>query len=112
MNRKYKFHPNQYELGENEQFYSNMEKKGWRLVKRGAYLSRFEPVEPNNTRYRIEVYQPGIWATKDIPEEQLSVFEDCGWEHVTASLPLQIFRAPAGAARRSSTRNQPNRRRR
>ena len=50
MNRKYKFHPNQYELGENEKFYSDMEAKGWRLVKRGAYLSRFEPVEPNDAR--------------------------------------------------------------
>lgn len=97
MNRKYKFHPNQYELGENEQFYSKMEEKGWRLVKRGAYLSRFEPVEPNRARYRIEVYQPSVWAAKDMPEEQLAVFEDCGWEHVATSLPLQIFRAPAGS---------------
>lgn len=97
MNRKYKFHPNQYELGENEQFYSNMEAQGWRLVKRGAYLSRFKPVEPNDARYRIEVYQPGVWAAKNMPEEQLAVFEDCGWEHVATSLPLQIFRAPAGS---------------
>lgn len=97
MNRKYKFHPNQYELGENEKFYSDMEAKGWRLVKRGAYLSRFEPVEPNDARYRIEVYQTSVWATKNMPEEQLAVFEDCGWEHVATSLPLQIFRAPAGS---------------
>ena len=32
---KYKFHPETYELGENEKFYSDMEAKGWRLVKRG-----------------------------------------------------------------------------
>lgn len=95
MKHKYKFHPNQYELGENEQFYSNMEAKGWRLVKRGAYLSKFEPVEPSPARYRIEVYQPGAWATENMPEEQLAVFEDCGWEHIAVSLPLQIFRAPA-----------------
>ena len=98
MNRKYKFHPGEYELGENEKFYSDMEAKGWRLVKRGAYLSRFEPVEPSNARYRIEVFHPGVWASQNMPEEQLAVFEDCGWEHVCTSLPLYIFRAPAGSS--------------
>lgn len=97
MKHKYKFHPNQYELGENEQFYSDMEKKGWRLVERGAFLSKFEPAEPSRARYRIEVYQPSVWRTEHMPEEQLAVFEDCGWEHVASSLPLQIFRAPAGS---------------
>lgn len=97
MKYKYKLHPNQYELGETEQFYSDMEEKGWRLVKRGAYFSKFEPVEPSRARYRVEVYQPSVWAAKKMPEEQLAVFEDCGWEHVASSLPLQIFRAPAGS---------------
>lgn len=97
MKYKYKFHPNQYELGDNEQFYSNMEEKGWRLVKRGALLSKFKPVEPSRARYRIEVYQPSAWATADMPEEHLAVFEDCGWERAAVSLPLQIFRAPAGS---------------
>lgn len=98
MNRKYKFHPGEYELGENEKFYSDMEARGWRLVKRGAYLSRFEPAEPSRARYRIEVFHPGVWASQSMPEEQLAVFEDCGWEHVCTSLPLYIFRAPAGSS--------------
>lgn len=97
MKYKYKVHPNQYELGENKQFYSRMEEKGWKLVKRGAFLSKFEPVEPSRARYRIEVFQPSAWATEDLPEEQLAVFEDCGWERTAVSLPLQIFRAPAGS---------------
>lgn len=97
MKYKYKFHPNQYELGENEQFYSNMECKGWKLVKRGALLSKFEAVEPSRARYRIEVCQFSVGAAEAMPEEQLAVFEDCGWEHVATSLPLQIFRAPAGS---------------
>lgn len=97
MNRKYKLHPGQYEIGENEKFYSAMEAKGWRLVKRGAYFSRFERVEPADTRYRIEVFHPGAWADRNLPEEQKAVYEDCGWEHVCSSLPLHIFRAPAGS---------------
>ena len=98
MKRKYKLHPGQYELGENEKFYSDMEAKGWRLKKRGAYFSRFEPAEPSAARYRIEVFHPGAWSASAMPEEQLAVFAGCGWEHVCTSPPLYIFRAPAGSS--------------
>ena len=74
-----------------------MEARGWRLKKRGAYFSRFEPAEPGETRYRIEVFHPGAWSANAMPEEQLAVFADCGWEHVCTSLPLYIFRSPAGS---------------
>ena len=97
MNRKYAVHPGAYELGENEKFYSDMEAKGWRLKKRGAYLSRFERTVPSSARYRVDVFQPDAWAAKDLPEEQKAVFEDCGWEYVCPSLPLHIFRTPAGS---------------
>ncbi len=97
MKRRYRLHPGQYELGENEKFYGDMEARGWRLKKRGAYFSRFEPVEPGEARYRIEVFHPGAWSANAMPEEQLAVFADCGWEHVCASLPLYIFRSPAGS---------------
>lgn len=97
MNRKYKLHPGDYELGENEKFYGDMEARGWRLVKRGAYFSRFRPVEPSNARYRIEVFSPGFLDQSVLPEEQLAVFADCGWEYVTDRWILHIFRAPAGS---------------
>lgn len=97
MKYRYKFHPDRCELGENEQFYSNMEAKGWRLVKRGGSLSKFEPVEPQQTKYRIEVASPGFLEQAVLSEGQLAVFEDCGWEYVTDYGFLYIFRAPAGA---------------
>lgn len=97
MKCRYRLHPGQYELGENEKFYGDMEARGWRLKKRGAYFSRFEPAEPGEARYRIEVFHPGAWSVNAMPEEQLAVFADCGWEHVCTSLPLYIFRAPAGS---------------
>lgn len=97
MNRIYRFHPGEYELGENEKFYSDMEAKGWRLVKRGARLSRFERVEPSRPRYRIEVYAPPFLEQAVLPEEQIAVFEDCGWEYVTNASYLHIFRAPEGS---------------
>lgn len=97
MNRTYRFHPGAYELGENEKFYSDMEAKGWRLVKRGGYLSRFARVEPSRARYRVEVYTPPFLEQSVLPEEQIAVFEECGWEYVADHGNLHIFRSPEGS---------------
>ena len=97
MKYRYQFHPGDYELGENEKFYGDMEAKGWRLVKRGGRLSKFAPVEPSRARYRIEVFAPGFLEQSVLPEEQVAVFADCGWEYVTDRGLLHIFRAPAGS---------------
>ena len=50
MKYRYRLHPIGYTLGENEKFYSDMEAKGWRVVKRGAYLSKF--VRSEHAAYR------------------------------------------------------------
>lgn len=97
MNRLYWFHPGTYELGENEKFYSDMEARGWRLVKRGGYLSRFQRVEPSRARYRVEIYAPPFLEQSALPEEQIAVFADCGWEYVADYGVLHVFRAPEGS---------------
>ncbi len=95
MKYRYQFHPYDYVLGENEKFYSDMERKGWRLVKHGSSLSKFVPIEPDRTRYRIEIVPPGYMEGGcTLPEEQKAVYEDCGWEYVTGRGLLHIFRAP------------------
>lgn len=97
MNRRYRFHPGLYELGENEKFYGGMEARGWRLVKRGGYLSRFERAEPSRARYRVEVVSPGFLEEPGPPEGLLAVFEECGWTYVCGQSFLHIFRAPEGS---------------
>lgn len=97
MKYRYRFHPGEYALGENEKFYSDMEERGWRLKKRGQYLSKFVPAEPSRARYRIEVSAPGFLEETCLPEEQLAVYADCGWEHVTDWGMLHVFRAPEGS---------------
>ena len=98
MKHKYSFHPSGYALGESEQFYSGMEAKGWRLVKRGWFLSKFAPVKPSRTRYRIEVASPGLMEDgSPLPPEQLGVYEDCGWEYAAGRDPIHVFRAPEGS---------------
>jgi hypothetical protein len=52
MNRKYRLHYGDYAVGENEKLYGDMAAKGWRLLRRGVWFSRFERAEPQNLRRR------------------------------------------------------------
>ena len=98
MNTLYRFHPGAYELGANEKFYSDLEAQGWRLVKRGRYLSKFSRTAPSGARYRIEVFMPGVLGEPGLGEARLTVFEDCGWEYIGSQGFLHIFRAPEGSS--------------
>ena len=55
MKHTYRIHPENYDVGRMERFYSRMAAKGWRLEKRGPYLSRFRRADPENLMCRIEL---------------------------------------------------------
>lgn len=97
MNRKYGIHPKDYAIGETEKYYSDMAAKGWELVKRGITFSRFQKAEPQKMRYRVEVVNLKSLEDGHLPEEQVAVYEDCGWEYVISRGFLHIFRAPEGS---------------
>lgn len=97
MNRRYRRHYDDYAIGENEKFYSDMAARGWFLEKRGAYFSRFRRGKPADMRYRIEVSAPGFLEETDLPEEQVAVYEDCGWAYVTSRGMIHVFSSPAGS---------------
>ena len=97
MKYRYRFHPNDYALGENEKFYSDMEAAGWRLVNRGVYLSKFERCESSAARYRIEVSAAEFLGETNLSEEQVMVYADCGWVYVTGCGLIHVFRTPAGS---------------
>ena len=97
MNKKYLFHPRDFALGLTEKFYTNQAAKGWQLEERGAFLSRFAKAEPQEMRYRVEVISPKAFEEWDIPDEQVAVYEDCGWEYVTGKNFIHVFRAPANS---------------
>lgn len=94
MKDRYRLNPKEFDIGGTEKFYSDMAEKGWKLVKRGPVFSRFEQSKPEKTRYRIEVVSPKLLKDGSLPEEQIGVYEDCGWEYVTGSGFLHVFRAP------------------
>ena len=96
MNWRHGIHPNNYAIGETEKYYSDMSEKGWELVKCGITLSRFQKTEPKKMRYRVEVVNLTSLEDGHLPEEQIAVYEDCGWEYVISRGYLHIFRAPEG----------------
>ena len=51
-----------------------------------AYWSKFEQVESNRARYRVEVVKPAFLEPDGgaLPEAQIAVYEDCGWEYVAS----------------------------
>ncbi len=97
MKRRYRRHFDDYAIGENEKFYSDMAARGWFLEKRGSYFSRFGSGEPADMRYRIEVSAPRFLEETYLPEEQVAVYEDCGWEYVTSCGMIHVFSSPAGS---------------
>lgn len=98
MKKRYKMHPGEYALGENEKMYEDMAARGWKLVKRGSLLSKFEKAEPEKLRYRIELSSPPVFEeTQELPEEQLELYEECGWQLVTRSGFMYVFMTPAGS---------------
>lgn len=98
MKRRYRFHPGDYALGENEQFYTEMAARGWLLERRGAWLSRFRRGEPARLRYRVELSCPGVFdESSELPEEQRSLYEACGWRFVSRGGLVNVFCAPEGS---------------
>ena len=82
--RRYLIHPGDYAIGENEKCYGDMAAKGWKLRRRGAFLSSFERCEPQQLRYRIELASPALFDDDlTLPEEQRALYEESGWQFVT-----------------------------
>lgn len=97
MKIRYRLHPQEYAIGECEKLYSDMASRGWLLEKRGSYFSRFRRGEPENRLYRIELSSPAFLDDNDLPQEQIALYEDCGWEYVSGSGFVHVFTAPEGS---------------
>ncbi len=95
MNRKYRLHPGDYAIGETEALYAEMARLGWRLKKRGSLFSRFDREAPQALRYRVELASPGLLdEDSSLPEEQIALYQDCGWTFVTRCGLVNVFCAP------------------
>lgn len=94
MSYRYALHPQELAVNESERFYTNMAAKGWHLVKRGVFLSRFQRAEPREMQYRIVVVMPAASEGLPFSAEQMAVYENSGWEFITEQGFIYVFRAP------------------
>ena len=95
MKRKFTFHPKDYAIGQIEKYYTDMAAKGWHLEHRKIFTSSFLKGEPKDMKYRVEVISPKAFEDFQLPDEQVTVYEDCGWEYVWGHQYIHVFRAPA-----------------
>ena len=87
-------HPEDYAIGEMEQFYARQAAKGWLLEKRGTWFSKFRRCEPQRLRYRVELAAARFLEGAALPEAQVELYVDCGWNLVTRQGMVYVFCAP------------------
>ena len=83
-----------YDYDKQEKFYTEMQAKGWALIKQEregeVYEQRFEKCEPANVVYKI-----GYNAEKTGRGSYIQMFEDYGWEFVGETNDFYCFRKSA-----------------
>ncbi|WP_336046260.1 DUF2812 domain-containing protein [Solibacillus ferritrahens] len=82
-----KIRPSDYwRIGEHESYFSDMSLKGLHLHKIGTHFIHFKKGEPKRIEYRVEVTK-----NKSISYEQIDLYEENGWEHVTSYQYFHVF---------------------
>lgn len=94
FNVKYRLHPAEYAVAETERFYTEQAEKGWILESRGHYFSKFRRGAPKKLRYRMEFSVPGFMEEPGLPDAQVELYEECGWQLAGAYNITHIFCAP------------------
>lgn len=89
MKKVYKFLlADNFAIGRNESWFSDMAKEGLHLKKLGNLFAIFEKGEPKETEYRID------YIKANVTEEQLAVYSNCGWDYVTDNRKFYVFSSP------------------
>lgn len=94
-NKKFTF--NLYQIFENDalkDYLEHMALKGWRLVKIGSLLLRFEACKPHPIRYCVEVMEkPSVYASNQtLPLKRYREFcRDAGWNYIGTNGLLHVF---------------------
>jgi len=78
-----------WRIGEHESWFSDMAKEGLHFHSMGKYFARFKKGEPQEMEYRIEVT-----STKAISDDQISMYEENGWDYVSSFDQFHVFASP------------------
>ncbi|MER1999784.1 MAG: DUF2812 domain-containing protein [Lysinibacillus sp.] len=78
-----------WQVGELESWYKHMAAKGFHFQKAGRIFTKFKKGAAKQVDYRIE-----LTPKQSIPEEQLHMYEDSGWDYVSSYQYFHVFCAP------------------
>lgn len=78
----------EWHIEEQEAWFSDMSKQGWKLEKLTLWTAVFVEMEPEELRYRIEIAN----RDKHLEEAHIQLYQDAGWEYVTSRRYIHIFR--------------------
>lgn len=81
----------EWQIGEMQSWFTDMAAQGWHLSKTGKSFAVFSQGEPQQVRYRCDVF-PGSELN-----ERLECYRAAGWEYAGSRQLVHIFRAPAAA---------------
>lgn len=83
-------------VGECEGYYESMAAKGWLLQKRGVLLDTYRRGMPRKLRYRLEIAGSSLeCGILPLPQEQLQLYEECGWTLAARRREVYVFQAAA-----------------
>ena len=78
-----------WRIGEHESWFSDMAKEGLYFHTMGTHFARFIKGEPKEMEYRIEVT-----PKKEISDEQISMYEENGWDYISSFERFHVFASP------------------
>lgn len=78
-----------WKIGENESWFQDMALKGLHLKKGGKLIATFEKDEPEDIRYRIDIYQG-----ENTDKEQKEFYAESGWDFVTDYNEFNVYKSP------------------
>jgi hypothetical protein len=78
-----------WRIGEHESWFSDMAKEGLHFHTMGTHFARFIKGVPKEMEYRIEVT-----PKKEISDEQISMYEENGWDYISSFDRFHVFTSP------------------
>lgn len=78
----------EWNIREQEAWFSDMAQAGWKLIQLGAVFATFEESDPQEIAYRCDVFNLDDHAD----QQRVELYRKSGWEFVDSRRHIQIFR--------------------
>lgn len=78
----------EWNIREQEAWFSDMAQEGWKLIELGAIFATFEESDPQEIAYRCDVFN----LDEHADQQRIELYRKSGWEFVDSRKHIQVFR--------------------